>query len=236
MVSSIMLRMARKLRLFNRSDRVHRAVVILLLLALWMADAQAHRDPCHHRHSCPPDQGTYVCGDLGHCDQWPDTSDCQGGKPTPTAQQTPLPMQPPSSSFEETACATVEVCFTPGEDCTARIVKTLGEAKASILLQAYSFTSAPIAKALVDAKKHGVRVEAILDKSNRTDKYSAADFLANSGRVIVGFGELSSSVRVLLDGCPSVEQEPSQQVAARPDEEDGSESSMQCDEHGEARA
>jgi hypothetical protein len=54
--------------------------------------------------------------------------------------------------------------------------------------------------------------------------------------VIVGFGELSSSVRVLLDGCPSVEQEPSQQVAARPDEEDGSESSMQCDEHGEARA
>jgi hypothetical protein len=26
-----------------------------------------------------------------------------------------------------------------------------------------------------------VRVEAILDKSNRTDKYSAADFLANFG-------------------------------------------------------
>jgi len=48
-------------------------------------------------------------------------------------------------------------------------------------MQPYSFTSAPIAKALVDAKKRGVRVEAILDKSNRTDKYSAADFLANSG-------------------------------------------------------
>jgi phosphatidylserine/phosphatidylglycerophosphate/cardiolipin synthase-like enzyme len=61
------------------------------------------------------------------------------------------------------------------------IVKTLGEAKTSIMLQAYSFTSAPIAKALVDAKKRGARVEAILDKSNRTDKYSAADFLANSG-------------------------------------------------------
>ena len=60
-------------------------------------------------------------------------------------------------------------------------MKALGEAKTSIVLQACSFTSAPIAKALVDAKKRGVRVEAILDKSNRTDKYSAADFLANSG-------------------------------------------------------
>jgi len=75
----------------------------------------------------------------------------------------------------------VEVCFTPGEDCTDRIVKALGEAKTSIFVQAYNFTSAPIAKALVDAKKRGVHVEAILDKSNRTDKYSAADFLANSG-------------------------------------------------------
>jgi phosphatidylserine/phosphatidylglycerophosphate/cardiolipin synthase-like enzyme len=72
------------------------------------------------------------------------------------------------------------VCFTPGEDCTGLIVKTLGEAKTSILVQAYLFTSAPIAKALVDAKKRSVWVEAILDKSNRTDKYSAADFLANS--------------------------------------------------------
>ena len=74
------------------------------------------------------------------------------------------------------ALVTDEVCFTPGEDCTERIVKTLGGAKISIVLQAYSFTSAPIAKALVDAKKPGVRAEAILDKSNRTDKYSAADF------------------------------------------------------------
>jgi hypothetical protein len=138
-------------------------------------------DPCHRRHSCPSDQDTYVCGDLGHCEQCPDTPYCQGGKPTPTAQQTPLPAQRPSAKVEEASCVTVQVCFTPGEDCTELIVKTLGEAKTSIFVQAYSFTSAPIAKALVDAKKRGVRVEAILDKSNRTDKYSAADFLANSG-------------------------------------------------------
>jgi len=38
------------------------------------------------------------------------------------------------------------MCFTPGEDCTDRIVKILGEAKSSILLQAYPLTPAPIAK------------------------------------------------------------------------------------------
>jgi phosphatidylserine/phosphatidylglycerophosphate/cardiolipin synthase-like enzyme len=49
-----------------------------------------------------------------------------------------------------------------------------------ILVQAYSFTSAPIAKALVDAHKRGVSVEAILDKSQRTAKYTGATFLANN--------------------------------------------------------
>jgi phosphatidylserine/phosphatidylglycerophosphate/cardiolipin synthase-like enzyme len=57
----------------------------------------------------------------------------------------------------------------------------LGEAKTRILVQAYSFTSAPVAKALLDAHKRGVQVQVILDKSQRTEKYSSADFLANQG-------------------------------------------------------
>jgi phosphatidylserine/phosphatidylglycerophosphate/cardiolipin synthase-like enzyme len=50
------------------------------------------------------------------------------------------------------------VCFTAGGNCTNAIVKTLGDAKRTILVQAYSFTSAPIAKALLDAHQRGVRV------------------------------------------------------------------------------
>ena len=46
-----------------------------------------------------------------------------------------------------------------------------------VLVQAYSFTSAPIAKALVDAQRRGVKVQVILDKSQRTEKCSEADFL-----------------------------------------------------------
>ena len=74
----------------------------------------------------------------------------------------------------------VKVFFSPNGGCTDAIVKEIGAAKSEILVQAYSFTSAPIAKALVDAHKRGVKVEAILDKSQRSEKYSSATFLANS--------------------------------------------------------
>ena len=33
----------------------------------------------------------------------------------------------------------------------------------------------------MDAHKRGVQVQVILDKSQRSDKYSSADFLANQG-------------------------------------------------------
>jgi phosphatidylserine/phosphatidylglycerophosphate/cardiolipin synthase-like enzyme len=71
--------------------------------------------------------------------------------------------------------------FSPNGGCTQAIVEALGVAKSSILVQAYSFTSAPIAKALVDAYKRGVNVQVILDKSQRSERYSSATFLANEG-------------------------------------------------------
>lgn len=74
-----------------------------------------------------------------------------------------------------------QVYFSPKGGCTEAIVKELGEAKQSILVQAYSFTSAPIAEALVKAHRRGVKVQAVLDKSQRTERYSSATFLANAG-------------------------------------------------------
>jgi phosphatidylserine/phosphatidylglycerophosphate/cardiolipin synthase-like enzyme len=75
----------------------------------------------------------------------------------------------------------IEVFFSPNGGCTDAIVKTLGQAKSTLLIQAYSFTSAPIAKAVVDAHKRGVHVNVILDKSQRTEQYSSADFVAHAG-------------------------------------------------------
>lgn len=58
-----------------------------------------------------------------------------------------------------------QVCFTPGQPCTALITNTISRAKDSIYLQAYSFTSADIANALLEAKKRGIKLFVILDKS-----------------------------------------------------------------------
>ena len=74
-----------------------------------------------------------------------------------------------------------QVYFSPNGGATDAVVKEAGRAKSEILVQAYSFTGKDIAKALVDAHKRGVHVEVILDKSDKSQKYSAADFTHNMG-------------------------------------------------------
>ena len=54
--------------------------------------------------------------------------------------------------------ATIQAYFSPNGGCTEAVVEALGQAKNTVKVQAYSFTSAAIAKALVDAHKRGVRV------------------------------------------------------------------------------
>jgi phosphatidylserine/phosphatidylglycerophosphate/cardiolipin synthase-like enzyme len=71
--------------------------------------------------------------------------------------------------------------FSPHGGCTEAVVSALGKAKLSVYVAAYSFTSTGIAKALLDAKKRGVKVSVILDKSNETQQYTEASFLENSG-------------------------------------------------------
>ena len=75
----------------------------------------------------------------------------------------------------------VQVFFSPRGGAQEALVATIGQAKDTIFVQAYSFTSAPIAKALVDAAKRGVKIEAILDKSQRSARYTGATFLKNEG-------------------------------------------------------
>jgi len=75
----------------------------------------------------------------------------------------------------------VAVYFSPQGGCTEAIIKEIEKTQSEILVQAYTFTSAPIAKALLQAHKRGIREEVILDKSQRTQKYSSATFLANQG-------------------------------------------------------
>jgi phosphatidylserine/phosphatidylglycerophosphate/cardiolipin synthase-like enzyme len=73
-----------------------------------------------------------------------------------------------------------QVYFSPHGGCTEAVVEALGQAKSTVLVQAYSFTSAPIAKALVEAHRRGVNVQVVLDRSQRTEKYSSATFVYNN--------------------------------------------------------
>lgn len=87
----------------------------------------------------------------------------------------------PVSAEPFKSTGTVDVFFSPDGGAAAAIVRELDTAKTEILVQAYSFTSKPIAKALLDAKKRGLKVVVVLDKSQRREKYSSADFVAHAG-------------------------------------------------------
>jgi phosphatidylserine/phosphatidylglycerophosphate/cardiolipin synthase-like enzyme len=78
------------------------------------------------------------------------------------------------------AQGSASIGFTPG-NAEGLVVQTINAARQSISVAAYSFTSKPIAKALIEAHKRGVRVQVVLDKSQRTERYSSATFLANMG-------------------------------------------------------
>lgn len=86
-----------------------------------------------------------------------------------------------SASVVLPAEVTAEVAFSPKGESLELIVHVIEGAKESILVAAYSFTSKPIAQALLAAHKRGVRVLVVADKKSNGGKsrYSAATFLAN---------------------------------------------------------
>lgn len=61
---------------------------------------------------------------------------------------------------------------------TEVIDEEINSAKSEILVQAYAFTSKSMTDAIIEAGKRGVKIEVILDKSQKS---TSATFLANSG-------------------------------------------------------
>ena len=75
----------------------------------------------------------------------------------------------------------VHIYFSPDGGAEAAILRAIGEARQSVLVQGYIFTSAPIAQALVEAKGRGVLVEAVLDRKRNAKSDSCAPLLARAG-------------------------------------------------------
>ena len=72
------------------------------------------------------------------------------------------------------AAETTHVYFSPHGGCTETIVNAINRAKSSVLVQAYSLTSKPIADALLNAHNRGVKVDVIADKTSRRKGEQAA--------------------------------------------------------------
>ncbi len=79
------------------------------------------------------------------------------------------------------ANAEVQVGFSPDGNAEPLVLKTLSQATVSIDLAAYAFTSKPVARVLLAAKRRGVSVRVLADKQSTSERYSAITFLANQG-------------------------------------------------------
>ena len=81
------------------------------------------------------------------------------------------------------AATVVSVGFSPsnGQSALQVILSTIQGAKHNIDVAAYSFTSKPVAMALVTASKRGVTIRVVADKKANNDRYTAVTFLANHG-------------------------------------------------------
>ena len=75
----------------------------------------------------------------------------------------------------------IDVYFSPKGGAADAVARALDAAKQTVFVQAYSFTNKEIALALKHAHQRGVVVHVILDKSNLSDQYSGADFVAHAG-------------------------------------------------------
>jgi phosphatidylserine/phosphatidylglycerophosphate/cardiolipin synthase-like enzyme len=90
-----------------------------------------------------------------------------------------------SSTLPVTSLATttaVAVCFSPEEDCTALAVDAIDRAEIQILVSAYGLTtSSKAVEALMQAKRRGVDVRVIADRTTPCERKSGLGPLAEAG-------------------------------------------------------
>ena len=77
--------------------------------------------------------------------------------------------------------SSVELAFSPRGGSLKLVLSFIAAAEKSIQVAAYSFTSKPVAEALLAAHKRGVSVRVVADKRGNSGQYSAVTFLANQG-------------------------------------------------------
>jgi phosphatidylserine/phosphatidylglycerophosphate/cardiolipin synthase-like enzyme len=119
----------------------------------------------------------------------------------------PAPAAAPAASCPAPASALAwEVYFSPAGGATDAVVRRLASARREVLVQAYHFTSRPIAEALVAAHRRGVRVEVIVDPSQARDGAEVAALLARAGiaPLVDGTHAIAHDKVLVIDGATVV--------------------------------
>ncbi|MEL6606986.1 MAG: phospholipase D family protein [Bacteroidota bacterium] len=86
-----------------------------------------------------------------------------------------------SASVFSTNETAIHVRFSPRGHCTQLVEETVAQAKERIWVQAYGFTSSPIADALIAAHQRGVEVKILVDRSQVKSKYSQLKHVMKQG-------------------------------------------------------
>jgi len=82
--------------------------------------------------------------------------------------------------FSLPSLAEIKIFFSPNGGIKEEIIKQIDNAESHIDISMYSFTSEPIAEALVQAKNRGIRVRILLDKLQAAGRYSQYQYLLDN--------------------------------------------------------
>lgn len=74
----------------------------------------------------------------------------------------------PRMSNRAPATGELEVAFSPGKAALDLVLRVIESARGQVCVLAYSFTSAPVVRALLAARKRGVAVQIVVDEANNT--------------------------------------------------------------------
>ena len=98
------------------------------------------------------------------------------------------------------SAGTVQVLFSPWDDIEGAILAALRSARREVLLHSFSFTSRPIARALIEARARGVdvRVTADASESERTENNRIPDLAAAGIPVFVEERYQSAHNKVMI--------------------------------------
>ena len=108
---------------------------------------------------------------------------------------------------EHPAAGTVQVAFPPWDDAEALVVAAIADARHEILVQAFSFTSGAVARALIAAKRRGVDVQVTADREQTFGgEFTRIPELAAAGIPVwleVRYAAAHSKVMIIDAGTPA---------------------------------